>query len=64
MILKTKDAKNANVTMTLNIDYVEEKITIHIRHWNKRFGKVSGYDYSASEFPRAIKKFNELTMGD
>ena len=60
MILKTNDTKVCNITMELSVYWDTENISIHISHWDKRNGTVSGYDYPAEEFAAACRKFEEL----
>lgn len=60
LILKVNDTNKFNITMNLGIDYEAEEITIHIKHWEKQNGTISGYDYPASEFSAALAKFEEL----
>lgn len=60
MILKVNDTKKFNITMNLNVDCKAEKMTIHIKHFDKKNGEIRGYIYPASEFSVALAKFNEL----
>lgn len=60
MILKVNDTNKFNISMSIIVDWEDEEIRIHIKYWNKQTDVISGFDYSANEFPEAIKKFAEL----
>lgn len=60
MIMRTNCTDKFSLTMTLRIDDESEKITIHIKFWNKQNGVINEYDYLASEYSKALAKYREL----
>ena len=60
MTLKVNDTEKFNISMTLCIDDEAEEITVHIKYWNKQTGIITGYDFPAAEYSKALAKFKEL----
>lgn len=60
MVLKANDTEKVNITMTLHIDEEQEEISIHIRFENKQTGIISGFEYSAADYSKALMKCREL----
>ena len=46
--------------MALCIDDEAQEITVHIKYWNKQTGIITGYDFPAAEYSKALAKFKEL----
>lgn len=60
MVLKVNDTEKVNITMALYIDDEVEEIVIHIKYWNKQTGIISGFEYSAADYSKALMKCREL----
>ena len=60
MILKVNDTVTFNNSMTLNVDWKKEKISIEVKSWDKINHSIEEITYLAEEFSQALRKFEEL----
>ena len=59
MTLKMNTTDEFVVSMNLNIDYSSEQINLRVYSWDKKTQRVNKQDFSASEFPAALRFYDE-----
>lgn len=58
MGLKINDTNKYNLTLDVNIDYNNKKITTSVRFWDKVKHKIDEYEYDI--FSQALDKYDEF----
>lgn len=60
MRLKVNNTNEFNLTLDLNVDYENERITVVVHFWNKMQHQTTTWEYAASEFDQALATYRQL----
>lgn len=60
MRLKVNDTNEFNLTLDLNVDYDNERITVLVAFWDKMKHQTTHWEYDAGQFDLALAKYRQL----
>lgn len=60
MRLRVNDTEGYNLTLDIEVDYENERISIVVGFWDKKKHKSSAWEYEGDEFHRALAKYRQL----